>query len=645
MNDYNEFVELLLKYQMITPIWKYELDLIEKELDDNNKYNYLILFAIYFGLICDGNTCMSLDEASLSKKWEAKIEASKVLFENEDNNDENYFDRVLSISKNNYKYLSNLNTLSVIGNIFEIADNYLYLKKYNKARIGIIKRIKKLFETNFNNDESFKLEDCYKDGFELSKKQKEAVLKGLKKNLIITGGPGTGKTTTILFILLCLLSNNQNLNVYLAAASGKASSRMKESIINGLEKIDQSIIDDEVIDLIKGTVNDDDKQEIEEFTIHRLLGVDFKTGGFNHTKKNQFPSNSIFVIDEASMIDVCLFNNLLNAIPDGARLFILGDKDQLPSVEVGAVFSDLVKSEYLEDNVIFLDESRRFESNTEIYKLAEIINKDLDLPNINFESLDSFEIKEVDKKNCPIYYYLSEGAADHEQKEKIKHIVEKWGKNYYKDLQEKATNIEWDDNILEKLKEIDNYVETSKILCAENDGARGVKTINESIKKNVIDKKAPKSLSNQYPGQIMMINRNNKALNLYNGDTGILVSFKDDNTIYLMVKKTMKRINKEEKKDDEIFKYGPYVFYPFRLITLSDIELAYAISIHKSQGSDFDNILIMLPTSKGHPLLNRQILYTAITRTKGNTYILSNKERLEEAKANLIERDTNINIV
>ena len=140
----------------------------------------------------------------------------------------------------------------------------------------------------------------------------------------------------------------------------------------------------------------------------------------------------------------------------------------------------------------------------------------------------------------------------------------------------------------------------------------------------------------------MMVNKNNKALDLYNGDSGVLVTFENDNTLYFMAKKSTKIVSNDGKEKDKIFRLGDFTFYPLRLIAQSEIDLAYAITIHKSQGSDYKNILVILPTSKGHPLLNRQIIYTAITRTKGNTYILSNQDRLNEAKDSVIIRDTNI---
>ena len=107
-----------------------------------------------------------------------------------------------------------------------------------------------------------------------------------------------------------------------------------------------------------------------------------------------------------------------------------------------------------------------------------------------------------------------------------------------------------------------------------------------------------------------------------------------------MLKKSTNLCLDNKKIDNKIFKVGDYLFYPIRLISSDDIEPAFAITIHKSQGSDYQNILVILPKSKGHPLLNRQIVYTAITRTKGSTYILSNQENLECARDTVLKRNT-----
>ena len=402
---------------MITPIYEYLLDLIENELNNNNKDSYLILFSIYFLLILKGNICMSLDEKKLSKKWEQEISDAKTLAIDNDkltiaektliNTD---FDNISSSSNDSYKYLNNIQNLNVVtvNRIFEIVDNYLYIRKYNNARIGIIDSIKKLYSSIFHNKKMFDLSDALKDGFKLEDKQIESVEKGLNNNLIITGGPGTGKTTSILFILLYLLANDLKYNIYLAAASGKASSRMKESIINGLDNIKDEFKKNNknIIDKISGSIASDEL--VEEFTIHRLLGV--SNNGFKYKKDNQFQKNSIFIIDEASMIDINLFNSLLESIPTGARVFILGDKDQLPSVEVGAVFGDLVGSDKLKDKVIKLDVSRRFTKDTYIYKLADEVNtgnklhlNDKELTYNDFNNSKEFKLEIFDKK-FKIYY-------------------------------------------------------------------------------------------------------------------------------------------------------------------------------------------------------------------------------------------------
>ena len=134
---------------------------------------------------------------------------------------------------------------------------------------------------------------------------------------------------------------------------------MKDSILEGKEKVsDQSNL--------KGLT--DKIASLEEYTIHRLLGYDYDSNGFLYNKDHQFDKDSIFIVDEASMIDISLFASLLEAIPVGARVFILGDRNQLPSVECGAVFGELL--EKYPGNVVTLKESRRFEHGSTVYNFA-----------------------------------------------------------------------------------------------------------------------------------------------------------------------------------------------------------------------------------------------------------------------------------
>ena len=643
MINYQSFYRFLLKNKLMTNIWKYILDLVEEEINNNpNKDYYLVIFSIYFSLINDGNICISLDKNVLKEKWINKLNDNKILLSDNPDFDEEEFKKIEQFSINTIdKYLEQISEIelsSVIGRnkIFQIDKGYLYLKKYNVSRCGIIENIDKLFKTTRNIETSISYEDFVNTKkITPSNGQMKAFVEGLKKNLIITGGPGTGKTTSILFLLINLLETfKDNLIVYLVAPSGKASSRMKESIINGLANIKDEYKqkNPEIINKINN---------LEESTIHRLLEVDYETNGFLYNKYHKFSENSLFVIDEASMIDVCLFNALLESIPEKAFVYIMGDKNQLPSVECGSVFGDLLKKSSLQENIVELDESIRFSKDTKIYELARLINNgdELNIKDEEWKDPETFKIED-DNKSKPVYFYNID-SQKLTNKEVIETISEKWGKEYYQELQHQSSNL--DPNNYNDLVELFKKTEISKILCAENRGIRGVQEINKFIKKTFIDNSKPSTINGYYPGMIMMINKNNKMLDLYNGDSGILVEFINDETIYFMVKKSTNIVKEEGKVKDKIFKIKDFTFYPLRLIASNEIDLAYAITIHKSQGSDYKNILVILPNVKGHPLLNRQIIYTAITRTKGNTYILSNNERLNESKNRIVIRDTNIN--
>lgn len=642
--EYNKFIDALINNRLLTTIWKEVITLIDNEMDDSNdKDDCLILFSILFSLIDDGNIAMSLVKDKLLSKWDDKLKGTRILLEDIGSLDNQIYDYIVSKShdviSNSLTKLKSNDLSSVIGDnkLFVIEDDWIYLRKNNVARKLLLESIDRLFKPAFSNP-YFDYTKITND-FRLTEGQANVLKQGLNKNLVITGGPGTGKTTSILFLLLELLLNKKDYEeIYLLAPSGKASSRMKDSIKGGLNCLTEAF-KNEHPDIVDRIAN------LNRYTIHRLLGIDFETHAFKHNASFQLKKNSIYIIDEASMIDICLFASLLSAIPDGSRVFIMGDKNQLPSVDVGAVFGELINKKSLLDNgnICRLGEAVRFKIGSPIYILANAINnEDVFLPQLDWKN--EFLTIQENKNNVfnPVYYFTNPiSGSNYKEKDIVLKAVYNFGNAYFKNLQDMASDIPYDDmNYLKQLFE--GSVKNASILCAENEGVRGTKSINAFIKSIFINKDKPTSKQGFYPGELIIINKNNKLLDLANGDSGILVTFKDDKTLYLMIEKDSILIKNNQKIDGKIFKLGGYMFYPLYLISSSDFSNAYAITIHKSQGSDYKNILVILPTKKGHPLLNRQIVYTAITRTKGDTYILSSQDRLLDAKNTIIKRDTNI---
>ena len=647
--EYLKYFDALIENRLITPIWRNIIILIEKELkDSNDKDDYLIIFIILFALIDDGNLCISLDENRLLEKWNNKLNGTYILLsENNSLNIDlfNYVkDKSYNVIHNSLGKINNVTLNEVVGSdkFFEIDDNWLYIKKNNTARKMIIESLDRLFSSSFINskfDYKSVVSKKLPKPFLLTSGQENVVLNGLNKNLVITGGPGTGKTTSILFLLIGLMINNTYDEIYLLAPSGKAASRMKDSIKGGL-----SVLSDDFINNSKAIV--DRIANLNRYTIHSFLGIDQNTNAFKHNSKNKFKENSIFIIDEASMIDACLFASLLSSIPDKSRVFIMGDKNQLPSVDAGAVFGDLIIKKSLKENgnISELGEAVRFKIGSPIYKLANEVNNENEvLSELPWKNEFLTIQKNENNISNPVYYYLNPLSDKNiSQKEIVLTAVKNFAIEYYKDLQDLCTNFEYKDK--SELKNLfTDCVKRAEILTAENNGVRGVNEINNFIKNNFLDKSKVSSVDGYYPGELIIVNKNNKSLDLANGDSGVLMTFKDDPTLYFMIEKDSEIIKGEGKNDGKIFKLGGYLFYPFRLISKNEISNAYAITIHKSQGSDYKNILVILPDKKGHPLLNRQIVYTAITRTKGDTYILSNQDRILDAKNTLIVRDTNIN--
>lgn len=616
--DYIKLFESLKELKGIQDIWHKVLDML-KETDKLGDQS-LIVLCIYFSLIDDGNICIPLNPDMLYDRWEKKWDNLLISNRKQLNNplSKNDIEEAIKEIEND---LQNCNLFKV-----ESIDGieWLYSVKYLNAKKTIESNIEKLFKNKRSN---FSYENNSIEIENIDEYQQKAVVEGLKKNLVITGGPGTGKTTVAYHIIKNILSRLEeekevlnNWSLYFAAPSGKAADRMKESIFEVLDKDER---------IKKGSAVCKKIESIEPSTIHRLLKFRPDINAFAYNGNNKLPEKSIFIIDEVSMIDVCLFASLLDAISENSIVFLLGDKNQLPPVDAGAILGDIISQV---ENIVELKISHR--TNEIIGKAAESVNSGNVPDDINWlTNLGDFNtaLCNINKASELAVVRLIE----------LDSIINSWISNSFDSENfTKCENLDYETSITNDFDNLfSSLVDKSKILCAERNGYSGSININRLVESAIFKNDASRTY---HPGQVLMITKNLPLLDLYNGDNGIVVKFSQSETLWFTVKKSSG--DDTEFKDGNILRKNGFVFYPLEEIPTDSIETSYAITIHKSQGSGYGNVLIFLPQRDKHPLLNRQILYTAITRSKGSVFVVSSRESLKQAVENVITRDTNIKL-
>lgn len=501
---------------------------------------------------------------------------------------------------------------------FTLKDNYLYPTKYFYSKLNVEQKVRELFvahapvkgaaEKCIENVASF-TKDANGNPVRLEAEQAEAIVRGVDENLIVTGGPGTGKTTVIFFLLrelYCEHPERLAYPLYLAAPSGKAADRMKESIVNSVNLVGSKEFENH-LEIYNKITN------AETYTLHRLLGYKPNENKFFHDEQNPFPENAVIVIDETSMVDISLFGAFLKAVPRSVRLFLLGDADQLPPVDAGAVLGDLLGVKT--NSTVKLTVSRRFDKNSQIGKLASLEKADT---LFGFKDLNSWVLgSAVQMLGLPAENYRNE----------VETLLTRWFENYLSDFVDAASHINPQkqctpqDAEYENCQKVWKFCTQSKILSAERQGGIGTDFINQFMEHLVLEKCRGKRTC-----KMLMLVKNQKTFRLYNGDMCILCYDKSGES-YLMFKKG-----------------NDFVFYPTYLFPKDVFELAYASTVHKAQGSEYNHVLMFLPTRMGHPLLNRQILYTGITRAKKTVTIVATPETFKAACETVIERDTGIEL-
>lgn len=396
----------------------------------------------------------------------------------------------------------------------------------------------------------------------------------VKKNLtIISGGPGTGKTTTIVKILAILLEMlGDETRIVLAAPTGKAAMRLRESVGNSLQNLPLS-------------QNIKDAIPQEAVTLHRLLGVRPHSPQFRHNGENPLMWD-VVVVDEASMVDLAMMSKLVDALKPDTRLILLGDKDQLSSVESGAVLADCIKS--LPSNTVELQKSYRFDAG--IKQLAQgVIQNDI---NKVWQVLNDKQITNVSVLTESIVKVVGERYAQYMR--------------MVKDLAEY------------EIQDIFDQFSKFKVLCGVRRGPSGVEGINRKVEEYLVTKGY--DCENQwYSGRPVMISRNDYNLGLYNGDVGICLAAPDGGGFKVWFEQP---------------NGGLRCFPPFRIPAC---ETVYAMTIHKSQGSEFEDVLVILP-SQDSRVLSRELIYTGITRAKESVMLSATKENLDLVISRKVER-------
>lgn len=422
--------------------------------------------------------------------------------------------------------------------------------------------------------------------------QKSAAAVAISRQFaVISGGPGTGKTTTVAKLLALLLSQDKKLNISLAAPTGKAAARLSESIGQAVTRLN---IDDEIKALMP----------TQAVTLHRLLGARPNSKKFRFNADNPLHLD-LLILDEASMVDLPLMRRLIQALPQHARLILLGDRDQLASVEAGAVLGDICQnieagyttkqaellsyltgfdfSDYgtasnkINDSLCLLRHSYRFNADSGIGQLAKAINRgDLDAlhgvwqqgyQDIVFHPLSSDAYQDFIKVAVDVYAPYLEAIYNNKSAYEI----------------------------------LDTFAK-AQVLCAIREGELGVEGINEAIKKALIRRELlPHSEHPWYVGRPIMVTRNDPNLGIFNGDIGIcLRSETGDGDVQLKVYFIM--------PDGEVKS-----FLPSRI---PEHQSVFAMTVHKSQGSEFEHTIMLLP-SHYTPVITRELIYTGVTRAKG----------------------------
>ena len=412
---------------------------------------------------------------------------------------------------------------------------------------------------------------------------------------VITGGPGTGKTHTLGRLLRVLLATRgpaePPLRIKLAAPTGKAAARIQEELRRSAAGLAASPITAALL-------------AVEATTLHRLLGARPHYASFRHGSGNPL-SADVVVVDEASMVDLALMAKLLAAVPATARLILLGDKDQLASVEAGAVLGDICGGlepssgwpasppNPLTPCLVQLRRNYRFPSHSTIHRLGQAIRRG-----------EANEVLSLLREPGDVTAQALPAPADLAAALRAKLLAV------------------WPEKVPDEAPEALRVLACFRVLCAVREGSYGVAQMNDLAERLLIEAGRIQRHGVHYAGRPILITRNDHALRLFNGDVGVLLP----------------------AADGALRAFFPDPEGGVRSIPTSRLpphETVFAMTVHKSQGSEFASVLLVLP-SQDSPVLTRELLYTGLTRAREHAEIWFTEPILRQAIVRRVERHSGL---
>jgi len=595
-----------------------------------NDHPLIIVLALMFAAMREGSLCLELNHSHIGRLVpRTEIEEVNDLITR----------FLIGLKKNRYRHLVATDKSNRYPLVFETTagTKRLYFQKYYFHEKNLHRRIKALLSVDPSCDASDSsidsiLNEIYseeqslrlgKTGRPINRDpdQVAAIRQTLSSPFtIVSGGPGTGKTSVMVNILRGLVRTGIPANqIALAAPTGRAARRITEAVSKQLPTIPSPSNEDRQLLALKGS------------TLHKLLRYSRHRHDFYYHKGNPLPVD-VAIIDEVSMVDVVMLAKFLNALdPAHTRLILVGDKDQLPSVEAGAVFAEMIPTDdrlaIFKDHLVILRHIYR--AGVEINELAAKLNRGqcpLYEPVVFKAALEG----KIDRWTvvAPMApdrwqnglhqwadYYLLKPAVKNSKS--YDYLIKEAARKDRKDF----TRTDAGRHLLEQIFELMGRM---KILTLLRHGPFGCYGINQIIQQYLVScmDTALDPVTGIFSGALIMVTRNDYGKDLYNGDIGVVIRNTDSG------------FRAHFQHGDE--------YHDFAVGQLPNWEMAFALTVHKSQGSEFDDVLLVLPEDPEHRLLTREILYTGVTRARKRVIIYGQRQSIKTAVSRKIARQSGL---